>query len=196
MPALPHRMMSFGLVAAVLALSAGGCGFAYRPYFDPGGSGVAIDEYTYVSQPGMPQSVRIIDTRTGETVFASDIPVGEQLVINFDDDVFPEHETMTAEMRWRLMPAGNRYGQLRNRVPMPPASSRRVDLFVRQTPELPEAMGGPSPRVVGGSASAAPAPQWTPPATTQAPPASEAPIAPATPPAQPMEPMQPVIDLD
>ncbi len=193
-------------LAGVLAvgLTAGGCGLAYRPYFDPGGSGAAIDEYTYVSTAHAPQTVTVVDTRTGESVFTVDVPVGEQLVINFDADRNPDHETMPDEMRWRIMPAGNRYGKLRNRMPMPPASARRVDVTLRTVPELPTAQGGPATGMPSSNHGSMDDSGYTPPPMVVEPrpmptqPSTTTPAPTYTPPPAPMEemrPMDPAIDL-
>ena len=136
-PATRANVLLVGLLAAGFVGAGVGCGIAYRPYFDPGGSGAAIDEYTYVSEPYAPQTITVVDTRTGESVFAMDVPVGQQLVINFDDKQIQSEEWMSGVMRWRLMPAGQRYGRLTNRIAVPPPSSRRVDVTLRATPEFP-----------------------------------------------------------
>jgi len=126
-----------GLVAAGATLSAA-CGptGVYRPYFDEGGSGASIDEFTYISEPHSPKSVSVVDTRTQEVVFAMDIPVGQELVINFDDKSPDREKYMSGTMRWGLFKAGDRYGSLSNRVAVPPQHSRRVDLEVREGPEV------------------------------------------------------------
>ncbi len=136
-PATRSNALLAGLLAAAFVGAGVGCGIAYRPYFDPGGSGAAIDEYTYVSEPYSPQTITVVDTRTGESVFAMDVPVGQQLVINFDDKRVQSEEWMSGVMRWRLMPAGQRYGRLTNRISVPPPSSRRVDVTLRAYPEFP-----------------------------------------------------------
>ncbi|MCW5775192.1 MAG: hypothetical protein KIS87_01925, partial [Phycisphaeraceae bacterium] len=135
---------------------------------DPGGSGAAIDEYTYVSTPHTPQTITVVDTRTGESVFAMDVPVGKQLVINFDDKDVQSEDWMSGVMRWRLMPAGQRYGRLTNRISVPPPSSRRVDVTLRAYPEFPP---GGKPTAADTHAAAAtrvdspPVPPPPPPAT-------------------------------
>lgn len=128
-------LRSFALAGAVFAASCGPTS-VYRPYFDEGGSGASIDEFTYVSTSEQPKTVTVVDTRTQETVFALDIPVGQQLVINFDDKSANRDKYMSGQMRWAVMPAGNRYGSLRNRIDVPPAGSRRVDMTLRKGPEV------------------------------------------------------------
>lgn len=131
-----HRALCTLLAAG--ALSAASCGptAVYRPYFDEGGSGASIDEFTFVSDSHAPKTITIVDTRTDEAVFAMDIPVGQQLVINFDDKSARRDEYMSGQMRWAVMPAGNRFGTLRNRVDVPPAHSRRIDMTLRDGPEV------------------------------------------------------------
>ena len=125
-------------LAAVGALAAASCGptSPYRPFFDEGGSGASIDEFTYVSSSYSPKTVTVVDTRTGESVFALDIPVGQQLVVNFDDKSANKDKYMSGTMRWAVMPAGNRYGSLRNRIDVPPPGSRRIDMTLREGPEV------------------------------------------------------------
>ncbi|MBK7403604.1 MAG: hypothetical protein IPJ41_02950 [Phycisphaerales bacterium] len=126
-----------GLIAAS-ALLASACGptSPFRPFYDEGGSGASIDEFTFVSEPHSPKSVSLVDTRTEEVIFAVDIPVGQQLVVNFDDPSNTRGNYMSGNMRWALMKAGNRYGKLSNRIDVPPANSRRLEMNLRPGPEV------------------------------------------------------------
>lgn len=126
-----------GLVAAG-AMLAGACGptGVYRPYFDEGGSGASIQEFTYVSYPHEPKNISVVDTRTQQVVFSMEIPVGQQLVVNFDDKSDNREKYMSGTMRWALLKAGSRYGSLSNRTAVPPAHSRRVDMEIRPGPEV------------------------------------------------------------
>ena len=113
--------------------------------FNEGGSGIALDEYTYVSRPHTPKTVSVVDTRTEQVIFTMDVPVGQQLVMDFDDPDSREGEYLSGEMRWALMPAGYTNAQLRNRVNVPPPESRRIDMELREGPELatlPPTAGG------------------------------------------------------
>ena len=141
--------MKTGILAGVLAASCvtigllPGCGVAYRPYFDEGGSGASIDEFTYVSEAHAPKTITVVDTRTGETVFSMDVPVGQQLVMNFEDHSKDKGEYMSGTMRWKVMPAGQRGSILSNRTMVPPPNSRRIDMALREGPEVatpPEGM--------------------------------------------------------
>lgn len=101
------------------------------------GPGGALMPYTgatqsYPSSESMPQTVRLVDVRTGEVFFEKDIPPGEQLTFDFitggGDD--PVHTPDL--MRWQLWPVGTKYGKLRNSMSVPNAASRRVDVYVRR----------------------------------------------------------------
>jgi hypothetical protein len=126
-----------GLLAAG-GLFAAACGptAPYRPYYDEGGSGASIDEFTYISSALAPKTITVIDTRTEEVVFALDIPVGQQLVVNFDDKQANRDKYMSGSMRWAVMKAGNRFGTKRNRIDVPPPHSRRLEMTLRDSPEV------------------------------------------------------------
>lgn len=187
-------MRYFGLRTASCVVALAGClvlipacGVAYRPYYDPGGSGASIDEFTYLSEPHMPQSVSLVDLRTGETLFSVDIPPRQQLVVKF----VKNHEAaadawMPETMKWGLMPRGTKRGHLTNSMAVPPAYSRRLDLYGRDVPELPDAPRV-SDRLSGESEYAEPLPPPMP-----APQRSE----PAPQPAQPAQPPQPAPAAD
>lgn len=131
-----HRICAVFLTAGALLAAACGPTSPYRPFYDEGGSGASIDEFTYVSNAHAPKTITLVDTRTEEVVFALDIPVGQQLVINFDDKNADRDKYMSGTMRWAVMTAGNRYGSLRNRIDVPPPYARRVDMTLREGPEV------------------------------------------------------------
>lgn len=130
------RRTPFLLTLAAAFLVAGGCGLAYRPYYDEGGSGASIDEFTYVSRPHSPKTVTLVDTRTGETLWTTDVPVGKQLVIRFYKDEAPDNAYTPDMMRWGVFEAGQRWGRKGNEMLVPPTHSRRIDLDVRPEPEF------------------------------------------------------------
>lgn len=126
-------------VAAATASIAGGCYFA-------GGPGWSADRFTYPSDSWRPQTVSLVDTRTGETLWSVDVPVGQQLVVGFYADRNEDDPMMPDEMQWRIMKAGKRFGPLHNRMPCPPRDARLVEVTMREAPELPGAVlppGGP-----------------------------------------------------
>ena len=110
-------------VCAILAVAPAGCFVRGGPWY----SGNA--PLTYVSTPVSAKTVSVIDTRTGETVWSKDVPVGKKLVIQFDEN---EHKgaPLPAEMNWGLLDAGEIHGELENTVPAPPVDSRRVDMTI------------------------------------------------------------------
>lgn len=120
-----NRTLSAVLLASCLALT--GCAYS------PGGSGVTNGVFTYVSTAHMPQTVAIVDTRSGEQLLVVEIPVGKQLVLSFygSDDEAEGKGTL----RWGVMPAGRSYGGLSETMEVPPASARRIDVSLRHSPE-------------------------------------------------------------
>ena len=123
------RPLSLGL-AMTLALSVGmlsGC-------FREGGPGWAADRYTYVSRTWSPQTITVVDTRTGEEIWSIDVPVGQQLVLDFERGK-DQSEYMPDDMLWRVMNAGKLFGDLTSKMPAPPSHARRVDVSLRPTPE-------------------------------------------------------------
>ncbi|TVQ59827.1 MAG: hypothetical protein EA379_09860 [Phycisphaerales bacterium] len=123
----------FTLAFAGLSLGASsGC------YFE-GGPGWSADRFAYVSRTWTPKTVTLVDTRTGESLWSMDVPVGQRLVIDFRkaprnveaDDWLPD------VMQWDLMPESRRFGALKNQIRVPPSMSRRVEMTLRPTPEYP-----------------------------------------------------------
>ncbi|MBL8991376.1 MAG: hypothetical protein JNJ48_07330 [Phycisphaerae bacterium] len=125
------------------AAAAGGC-------WAPGGPGYSGDQYCYESHSYQPWTVSIIDTRTGQTVFSMDVPVGRELVFKFyeergdkvgvgERDPSPIYPDM---MKWDLWPKGQRYGEPQKTLSVPAAEHRRIDSKLRKVPELPPEMTG------------------------------------------------------
>lgn len=125
------------LTSATLAagLGASGCGPAYRTWYNEGGSGAAIDQYTWISRPHEPKSVMLVDTRTESVFWSVDIPVGKQLTVRFYEDESPENIQTPALMRWDLQDAGTNFRRLENAQLVPPANSRRLEWEFRPAPE-------------------------------------------------------------
>jgi len=123
--------------ALLAALALGGCGMWGGGAYRPGGSGYSDDTYTYVSEAWAPTNVSLVDTRTGQTLWSVEIPVGQQCVIRFHRGAEPDNEVLPDTMRWQLMTAGRETGDLFSIAPVPPASARRVDVALRRSPEMP-----------------------------------------------------------
>lgn len=101
-----------------------------------GGPGYSADRFTYISNEWRPWTVSLIDTRTGETIWTVDVPVGQQLAVGFRPGTGP-NEIRPDLMEWGLMPAGRRGGSLPNVVPVPDRFSRRLETTLRPAPEMP-----------------------------------------------------------
>lgn len=115
-----------------LSLSLAGC---WYPGYAPGGQGASRDLYTYESTPNFPQNVTVVDWTTNETILTVEVPIGQQLVIRFYDDYNPKNTARPALMRWKLMPAGTKYGELDNSAPAPGPNQRRLDTSIRKNSE-------------------------------------------------------------
>lgn len=108
----------------------------------------SADRFTYVSTSWEPKTVSLVDTRTGQTIWSVDVPVGQQLVVGFSRGTGP-NEFNSDEIVWGLMPAGKKGGTRDNRMPCPPSSVRRIDMAFRPAPELPGDMAtGAPPREI------------------------------------------------
>lgn len=134
-----------GAVLISAAIAAQGC-----TGYTPGGPQYSMERFTYESVPSMPQSVNLVDTRTGEVVWAMDIPVGQRLTIRFKDDQKKSTRLGYDEMVWGLHAIGAPGRTLPNSMRVPPSYARRLDGFVRE-PEF-----GPAPAARGSVPSAAP----------------------------------------
>lgn len=159
-----RRVRRLAAVAAVAALATGVVGGVGGCYY-PGGPGFSVDRFTYESTTWQPWTVTLEDTRTGQVFWSIEVPVGYQLVIDFDEGPVGTADEFTPDiMKWEIMPIGRRYGHLDNTMRVPPASARLLVPTLRRVPELPEdmvaAQGGPAPvRVINpeGRGSGSPA---------------------------------------
>lgn len=134
-----------GLAAATLAAAAM---TLLSACYSEGGRGLSEDAFTYVSHEYQPWTVNLVDTRTKQTIWTIDIPVGQQLVVAFVKDEGTEDAFTPDKMRWALMKAGSDSGPLSNELPVPPRQARRLDPVLRAVPELPPDMapaGGRAP---------------------------------------------------
>lgn len=130
---LSRRRSAIATAGALsILLLTGGCYFA-------GGPGYSADRFTYPSHSWAPQTVSLIDTRTDETLWSVDVPVGQQLVVNFIRDR-GDNDTMADMMQWRVMDLGRRFGPLDNRMSVPPYDARLLDVRIREPGEMPGAV--------------------------------------------------------
>lgn len=126
----------------------------------PGGTIASIDKFVYPSTSELPQTVSIVDTRSGAVVWSKDIPVDQQLVVRFyaaknDDPANPDR------MDWQLMPNGQTFGTLNSQAFVPAESFRRIDISFRARGEMPPVAEASAPPALSEPA---PAPAAVPPA--------------------------------
>lgn len=117
--------------AALVALS--GChspGGGIMPY--TGGSN------TYFSTETRPVNITLIDLRTGEEVFAMEVPVGKQLTFDFVKDDGDDPVMTPDLMRYQVWDIGTKTGTMRNSISVPNSASRRIDVSYRIGPEYQE----------------------------------------------------------
>ncbi len=103
-----------------------------------GGMSYSADSYTFISRTWEPKTISVIDTRTGETVWTLDLPVGKQLNMKFMRGTGP-NEYYPDEIQWRVVEAGRTsISSNTSRLPCPPSDARRLEWVERATPEMPE----------------------------------------------------------
>ncbi len=127
---MTRTRMGWIAVAGVLGLS--GC------YYE-GGPLSSQDRFTYVSRPFQPWTVDLVDVRTGETIWSVDVPVGQQLVVDFQParSGQPQDPWRPDTMLWDVMPEGRRFGALNNKLAVPSHNARRLEPKLRAVPEQP-----------------------------------------------------------
>lgn len=97
-------------------------------------SGSSTDRHVYESTTWQPKTVTLIDTRTGETAWSVDVPVGQAIVVSFSEGTGP-NEYRPDEIKWEMAPIGRTIITPMNRQPCPPAYARRLDMTLRAAPE-------------------------------------------------------------
>lgn len=117
---------ALGLLAAALPA---GCYSEGGPVFN-----YSRDQHVYVSRPWTPKTVSLYDTRTDEVIWSVDVPVGYKVVVDFErgDNQLVENPD---KMIWDVMPATKLAGTLRQELPCPPRTARRIEFTLREGPE-------------------------------------------------------------
>lgn len=139
----------------------------------------STESFTYRSTSQTPQTVTLRNTVTGEALWAVEVPVGKQLDVKFTERPATAEEFGSDVMRWTISPVGQAWAGAPSEVRVPPPSTRRMDVTLResgearQTPVIEPKKQPLGTTMPGGPAPAAPA--------TPATPAATAPAAPATP---------------
>lgn len=110
--------------------------------YTEGGPQQSLDRFTYVSRPHQPKTISVVDTRSYETIWTVDIPVGQKLALQF----YPNKRVKEGEaadplrpdvLRWQLIPESAYFGELHNEIGVPPSNSRRIEMKLRPGPEMP-----------------------------------------------------------
>ncbi len=131
-----RRLATLAAAAVSVGLTATLAGCFAGPY-RPAGSQYSIDQFTYISYPHSPKTVELVDTRTGEIVWAVDVPVGQQLTFRFYENREKDNPITPAMMRWDMYEANTRFGRKNNTLLVPPAEARRIEMHVRPGVEYP-----------------------------------------------------------
>jgi hypothetical protein len=133
MPAFFRNNARSFAIAALIGATALSAGCYYE-----GGPLKSIDRFTYASTTWEPKTITLIDTRTGETLWTADVPVGKELVIDFNVPANADNSEWLPDVaEWEIFPYPTRSGQLTNTMRVPPRSARRVDVTFRPVPEMP-----------------------------------------------------------
>lgn len=150
------------LTASPVLLLAGAVGLLGGCH-QPGGVGASLDRFTYVSDAWHPWTVNLVDTRTGETLWSVDVPVGQQITVGFREGSGP-NEFKPDMMDWGLEPAGRVGGSMPNQLPVPSSDARRLEPTFRPGPETPgtATAGSPFDTTVNNPVPMAPAPTTAP----------------------------------
>lgn len=215
---MPRRLMSRlrPSTLALRAVMAGGAASLLAGCYTEGGGQMSMDRFTYVSTPSQPKSITLVDTRTFEAIWSIDVPVGQQVAVQFVKDA-KAVEGVTPDayrpdiMRWSLMKAYDMSGDLDNAIAVPPSYCRRLEMKLRPSPEMPDAnaaIPNKPVRQLGyndetqpefkkkAPVEPTPAPAAPPPASGAQPMAPDAPPpAPAATPAAADKPADPPVDL-
>ncbi len=121
-------ILSLGVVTM---LASTGCHMPNGGWFNSTGG-----SQTYFSTEARPTTVTLIDVRTGEAVFAMDIPPGKQLtyVLDIGEGDDPVHRPNL--LKYQIFDIGTTTGKLRSSLTVPPANVLRFDVSFRDGNEL------------------------------------------------------------
>jgi hypothetical protein len=104
-------MKRIALVGFVAFMTLAGCSTKF-PY------GTSWDRHNFVSTAHMPLTLTLVDTVTGDTVWALDIPVGKQAVVDFEHDqdwtAAQSPATPASSMRWQILDLDSAIANLEN----------------------------------------------------------------------------------
>jgi hypothetical protein len=99
----------------------------------------STEMFTYRSTPAVPQTVTLRDTTSGATLWVVEVPVGQQLDVKFTERGATSEAFGSDVMRWTLSPLGEPWAGTPSELRVPPPSSRRLDVSVREFGEARQA---------------------------------------------------------
>jgi hypothetical protein len=124
-------IIALSIVLSIPAIS--GC-----KMYSPGGNAFfngPDSAATWESTEEFPKTITLIDTRSGENIFIMEIPVGKQLVIDFETGSGNGAVETPDLMRWEVFDLGTGWGALNNAMTVPNRWSRRLDIAIRPSSE-------------------------------------------------------------
>ena len=128
------RTARLGILLTGMTLLASGCSY----------SG---DRHIYESTAWYPQTVTLVDTRTGEDIWAVDVPVGKQLIVGFRGGAGPNDHKPDV-MYWSVTDLGRKSTNDKSEMPVPGPDARVLVPTRRASPETPDSSmpGSPFPK--------------------------------------------------
>lgn len=132
-----NRILALAPVAGLAACLIGGLSACntHKPNNGGGVFGHAGGPVTIQSTEITQKSVRMVDMRSGEVFFTLDIPIGKQITFDFDRGDGDDAVYTPDIMRYEVKDIGDSNGKLKNSMTAPNAESRRIDVFVTQSPQ-------------------------------------------------------------
>lgn len=124
-------------VLATAALFLAGCTGPYSP----GGAVASSDTATYISTAHSPKTITVLDTRTGQAVWSLELPVGQQLTLQFIQGKGEDPVYLEDLMRYEIFDEPTTWGNLPNEISVPGRYARRVTVELRPGPEFAPADG-------------------------------------------------------
>lgn len=133
-------MKKFLLIALCLLLVTG-CTKTQWPF------GESKNRHAFASTHATPITVLVVDTYTGEELVNVDVPIGNELIVDFDPDNFTYHQGPApppSKVSWQIVHPNDWItpGFLDNQLPLP-GNPVRVEVKIRELvdvdPEVPTA---------------------------------------------------------
>ncbi len=124
------RLLTLLALAALLS----GC----YSSFSPGGNSFSNNHFTYASDAWSPKSVELIDTRTGQTLWSVDVPVGKKITMKFERNLGQAETSFPDRMTWVVQNLKSNSWRGKQEMIVPGRDARLVELSIRPAPEYPE----------------------------------------------------------